>query len=110
MTVTVDFETPQVQVGDGVSGIEISPIIIPYSIRDTEDPLQYLGGQVALTTEDTVSFSDNTAAWYEKALAKIKDMVVTSEIRVPEEPIADDDGTIAEEPVSNEEEVTQDEQ
>lgn len=133
MTITVDFETPQVQVGDGISGIEISPIIIPYSIRNTEDPLQYLGGQVALTTEDNVSFSDNTAAWYEKALTKIKDMVAVSEVYVPEEPIADEeampeepitdgDGTIAkeqivdekaaasEEPTLNEEEEAQDEQ
>lgn len=110
MTVTVDFETPQVQVGDGVSGIEISPIIIPYSIRDTEDPLQYLGGQVALTTEDVVSFSDNTAAWYEKALAKIKDMVGASEVYAPEEPIEDEKETVLEEPIADEEETAQDEQ
>ena len=122
MTVTVNFETPQVQVGDGISGIEISPIIIPYSIHNTEEPLRYLGGQVALTTEDNVSFSDNTAAWYEKALAKIKDMVVASEVytpeepiedegeMMPEEPIADEEEAIAEEPALNEEEAKQDEQ
>ena len=83
MTVTVNFENPQVQVGNGTTGIEISPIIIPYSIRDAENQLQYLGGQVVLTKEDGVAFSDNTADWYKKALVKIKDMVAVSEIYTP---------------------------
>lgn len=83
MTVTVNFEAPQVQVGDGTTGIEISPIIIPYSIRNNEDQLQYLGGQVVLTKEDGVAFSDNTADWYKKALVKIKDMVATTELYTP---------------------------
>ena len=83
MTVTVNFENPQVQLGNGTTGIEVSPIIIPYSIRDVENPLQYLGGQVVLTKEDGVAFSDNTADWYKKALVKIKDMVAASEIYVP---------------------------
>ena len=84
MTVTVNFENPQVQLGDGTTGIEISPIIIPYSIRNSEDTLQYLGGQVALTKEDGVAFTDNTADWYKKALVKIKDMVAASEIYTPD--------------------------
>lgn len=84
MTATVNFENPQVQLGNGTTGIEISPIIIPYSIRNNEDPLQYLGGQVALTKEDDVAFSDNTADWYKKALVKIKNMVATTELYAPE--------------------------
>lgn len=83
MTATVNFENPQVQVGDGTTGIEISPIIIPYSIHNNDDPLQYLGGQVVLTKEDGVAFSDNTADWYKKALVKIKDMVADTEIYTP---------------------------
>lgn len=84
MTTTVNFENPQVQLGNGTTGIEISPIIIPYSIRNNEDPLQYLGGQVVLTKEDDVAFSDNTSDWYKKALVKIKDMVEATEIYTPE--------------------------
>ena len=84
MTVTVNFENPQVQLGDGTKGIEISPIIIPYSIRDAENQLQYLGGQVVLTKEDGVAFTDNTAGWYKKALIKIKDMVAVSELYTPD--------------------------
>ena len=80
MTVTVNFENPQVQLGNGTTGIEISPIIIPYSIRDAENQLQYLGGQVVLTKEDNVAFTDNTDDWYKKALIKIKSMVTYAEI------------------------------
>ena len=83
MTATVSFENPQAQLGNGTTGIEISQIIIPYSIRNNDDPLQYLGGQVVLTKEDGVAFSDNTADWYKKALVKIKDMVAASEIYTP---------------------------
>ena len=84
MTATVNFEAPQVQVGNGTTGIEISPIIIPYSIRNNEDPLQYLGGQVVLTKEDNVAFTDNTDDWYKKALVKIKGMVAATELYTPE--------------------------
>ena len=97
MTVTVNFENPQVQLGDGTTGIEISPIIIPYSIRNNEDQLQYLGGQVVLTKEDDVAFSDNTADWYKKALIKIKGMVATSEIYTPDvNPVVDTPDTSSE--------------
>ena len=90
MTVTVNFENPQVQVVNGSTGIAISQVILPYSIRKNEDTLQYLGGQTVLTKEDNVAFSDNTTDWYKKALVKIKDMVATSEIYTPDVALAVD--------------------
>ena len=90
MTVTVNFENPQVQVVNGSTGIAISQVILPYSIRNTEDATQYLGGQTVLTKEDNVAFSDNTDDWYKKALVKIKDMVADSEIYTPDvDPVVD---------------------
>lgn len=83
MAATVNFEAPQMKVDNGVNGIEISQVIIPYSIRNTEDAAQYLGGQTVLTKEDDVALTDNTSDWYTKALVKIKDMVATSEIYTP---------------------------
>ena len=84
MAATVNFEAPQIKVDNGTTGIEISQVIIPYSIHNTEDAAQYLGGQTVLTKEDGVSLSDNTNDWYKKALVKIKDMVAASELNVPE--------------------------
>lgn len=84
MTATVNFEAPQMKVDNGTTGIAIAQVIIPYSIRNTEDLSQYLGGQTVLTKEDGVALSDNTADWYKKALIKIKDMVAASEFNVPE--------------------------
>ena len=84
MTVTVNFEAPQMKVDNGTTGIEISQVIIPYSIHNIEDASQYLGGQTILTKEDGVALSDNTSDWYKKALVKIKDMVADSEFDVPE--------------------------
>ena len=84
MTVTVKFEAPQVNVDNGTSGIEISQVIIPYSIHNTEDASQYLGGQTILTKEEGVTLSDNTSDWYKKALVKIKDMVNASENDTPD--------------------------
>lgn len=84
MTVTVKFESPQVKVDNGTSGIEISQVVIPYSIHNTEDTSQYLGGQTILTKEDGVTLSDNTSDWYRKALIKIKDMVAASENDTPD--------------------------
>lgn len=84
MAATVNFETPQMKVDNGTSGIEISQVIIPYSIRNTEDATQYLGGQTVLTKEDNLAFADNTNDWYNKALVKIKDMVASTEFDVPE--------------------------
>lgn len=89
MTATVNFEDPQVRPENGQNGIEISQVVIPYSIHNTEDPLQYLGGQVVLTKEDDVAFSDNTADWYKKALVKIKDMVASTELYTPEVNVPD---------------------
>lgn len=90
MTVTVSFEAPQVRVENGSMGIEIAQVIMPYSIHNTEDQYQYLGGQTILTKEDGVKFTDNTAGWNKLALAKIKDMVSSAEIpvyyAVPERP------------------------
>ena len=84
MTVTVKFESPQVNVDNGITGIEISQVILPYSIHNTEDASQYLGGQTILTKEDGVALSDNTSDWYKKALIKIKDMVAASENDMPD--------------------------
>ena len=80
MTVTVNFEAPQLKVDNGTTGIEISQVVLPYSIRNNADASQYLGGQTVLTNEDGVALSDNTEDWYKKALVKIKDMVDVSEI------------------------------
>ena len=102
MTVIVHFEEPQMRVENGETGVEISQIVMPYSIRNTEDPSQYLGGQVVLTKEDGIAFTDNTEDWDAVALAKVKDMVAVSEIYVPT--------AMSEEPALNEEEAAQDEQ
>lgn len=85
MAATVNFEAPQIKVENGINGIEISQVIIPYSIHNTEDAAQYLGGQTVLTKVDGVALSDNTSDWYKKALVKIKDMVAASEFEVPEQ-------------------------
>lgn len=90
MSATVNFEAPQMKVDNGTTGIEISQVIIPYSIRNTEDTSQYLGGQTVLTKEDGVALSDNTSDWYKKALVKIKDMVAASDLYVPEQPNKDE--------------------
>lgn len=84
MAATVNFEAPQMKVENGTNGIEISQVIIPYSIHNTEDASQYLGGQTVLTKEDNLALTDNTYDWYKKALVKIKDMVAASEFDVPE--------------------------
>lgn len=84
MAVTVNFEEPQVRPENGQNGIEISQVVIPYSIHNADDASQYLGGQTVLTKEDSIALSDNTSDWYKKALVKIKDMVAASEFYVPE--------------------------
>lgn len=90
MAATVNFEAPQIKVDNGTTGIEISQVIIPYSIHNTADADQYLGGQTVLTHEDNLAFADNTNDWYKKALIKIKDMVAASEFEVPEQQNADE--------------------
>ena len=94
MAATVNFEAPQMKVENGTTGIEISQVIIPYSIHNTDDQSQYLGGQTVLTKEDGVALSDNTSDWYKKALVKIKDMVAASEFYVPEQQNADEGGVM----------------
>lgn len=84
MAVTVKFEEPQVRPENGQNGIEISQVVIPYSIHNTDDASQYLGGQTVLTKADGIALSDNTSDWYNKALVKIKDMVATSELYTPD--------------------------
>lgn len=90
MAATVNFEDPQVRPENGQNGIEISQVVIPYSIHNAEDASQYLGGQTVLTKEDGIALSDNTSDWYKKALAKIKDMVAESDLYVPEQPNKDE--------------------
>ena len=94
MAATVKFEAPQIKVDNGTTGIEILQVIIPYSIHNTEDTSQYLGGQTILTKEDGVALSDNTSDWYKKALVKIKDMVEASEFYVPEQQNVDEGGAM----------------
>ena len=94
MAATVKFEAPQMKVDNGTTGIEISQVIIPYSIHNTEDASQYLGGQTILTKEDGLALSDNTSDWYKKALVKIKDMVAASELYVPEQQNVDEGGVM----------------
>ena len=94
MASTVNFEAPQIKVDNGAAGIEISQVIIPYSIHNTEDASQYLGGQTVLTKEDGLALSDNTADWYKKAPVKIKDMVASSEFYVPNQQTTDKGGVM----------------
>ena len=85
MTVTVSFEAHQIQVNNGSTGIELSQVILPYSIHNSEDFTQYLGGQMTLGQSDGIKLSDNTNDWERIGLAKIKDMVADAEIYVPDE-------------------------
>ena len=94
MAATVSFEAPQMKVDNGTTGIEISQVIIPYSIHNTEDASQYLGGQTILAKEDGIALSDNTDDWYKKALIKIKDMVAVSEFYIPEQQNTDEGGVM----------------
>ena len=94
MAATVSFEAPQMKVDNGTNGIEISQVIIPYSIHNTEDASQYLGGQTVLTKEDNLALADNTTDWYKKALVKIKDIVAASEFYMPEQQNADEGGAM----------------
>ena len=83
MTVLVSFNAPQIQVNNGSTGIQLSQVILPYSIRNTEDPTQYLGGQMTLGQSDGIKLTDNTQDWERLGLAKIKAMVADTEIYVP---------------------------
>lgn len=83
MTVTVNFDNPQIQVSNGSTGIQLSQVILPYSIRNSEDPTKYLGGQMTLGQSDGIKLTDNTQDWERLGLAKIKAMVADAEIYVP---------------------------
>lgn len=83
MTITVSFDAPQIQVTNGSTGIQLSQAILPYSIHNSEDATQYLGGQMTLGQSDGIKLSDNTKDWERIGLAKIKAMVADAEIYVP---------------------------
>ena len=96
MTVTVNFEAPQIQVSNSSDGIQLSQVILPYSIRNSEDSSQYLGGQMTLGQSDGIKLTDNTKDWERLGLAKIKAMVANAEIymsapiiEAPVSPVAD---------------------
>ena len=84
MTVSVSFDTPQIQVSNSGNGIQLSQVILPYSIRNSEDSSQYLGGQMTLGQSDGIKLTDNTRDWERLGLAKIKNMVADAEIYVPD--------------------------
>lgn len=84
MTVTVSFNTPQIQVSNSSTGIQLSQVILPYSIRNSEDSTQYLGGQMTLGQSDGIKLTDNTNDWERLGLAKVKAMVADAEIYVPD--------------------------
>lgn len=84
MTVSVSFNAPQIQPENGSMGIELSQVILPYSIRNSEDYTQYLGGQMTLWPSDGIKLTDNTKDWERIGLDKIKKMVADAEIYVPD--------------------------
>lgn len=84
MTVTVSFNAAQAQLDNGDTGVQLAQVILPYSIRNSEDSTKYLGGQMTLFPSDGIKLSDNTNDWERLALTKIKDMVADAEIYVPE--------------------------
>ena len=79
MTNTINSEEPQAKLGNGENGVQLSQVVLPYSIRNSEDSSQYLGGQMTLTPEDGIKLSDNTKQWTALALTKIKAMVADTE-------------------------------
>ena len=84
MTVTLSFEAAQAQVDNGDAGVQLSQVILPYSIRNSEDQTKYLGGQMTLFPSDGIKLSDNTKDWEHLALTKIKDMVADADIYAPD--------------------------
>lgn len=85
MTVSVNFEASQALLDNGDTGVLLAQVILPYSIRNSEDSTKYLGGQMTLFPSDGINLSDNTKDWERLALAKIKNMVADAEIYVPEQ-------------------------
>ena len=84
MTVSVSFNAPQAQLDNGSTGVQLAQVILPYSIRNSEDSTKYLGGQMTLWPSDGIKLSDNTKDWERLGLAKIKNMVADAEIYVPD--------------------------
>lgn len=105
MTVSVSFNAAQVQVDNGSNGVQLSQVILPYSIRNSEDQTKYLGGQMTLWPSDGIKLSDNTKDWENLGLAKIKKMVADAEIYVPDQIIEVPEGlpanSASEAPVSS---------
>ncbi|MBJ7625284.1 hypothetical protein [Weissella confusa] len=105
MTVSVSFNAPQIQVNNSSTGIQLAQVILPYSIRNSEDFTQYLGGQMTLGQSDGIKLTDNTKDWERLGLAKIKNMVADAEIYVPDPIIEVPEGlpasSAAEAPVSS---------
>lgn len=84
MTVSVSFNAPQAQLDNGSTGVQLAQVILPYSIRNSEDSTKYLGGQMTLWPSDGIKLTDNTKDWERLGLAKIKNMVADAEIYVPD--------------------------
>lgn len=84
MTVTISFDSSQVQADNGDTGVQLAQVILPYSIRNSEDPTKYLGGQMTLFPSDGIKLSDNTKDWERLALTKIKEMVADAEMYLAE--------------------------
>jgi hypothetical protein len=85
MTVIVNFDSSQVIVDNGSTGVQLAQVILPYSIRNSEDSTKYLGGQMTLFPSDGIKLSDNTKDWERLSLVKIKEMVAEAEIYVPDQ-------------------------
>lgn len=100
MTVSVSFEAAQIQVNNGSTGVQLSQVILPYSIRNSEDSTKYLGGQMTLFPSDGIKLTDNTNDWNHLALAKIKNMVADAEIYLPDDEPAQSEAPVEDVPVS----------
>lgn len=98
MTVSVNFEAAQVQVDNGDTGVQLAQVILPYSIRNSEDSTKYLGGQMTLFPSDGIKLTDNTKDWERLGLVKIKEMVADAEIYAPDQIIEVPEEAPAEEP------------
>ena len=79
MTISVSFNAPQALLDNGSNGVQLAQVILPYSIRNSEDSTKYLGGQMTLWPSDGIKLSDNTKDWERLGLAKIKNMVADAE-------------------------------
>ena len=84
MTNTIIFNAAQAQLDNGDTGVQLAQVILPYSIRNSEDPTKYLGGQMTLFPSDGIKLSDNTKDWERLGLVKIKEMVADAEIYLPD--------------------------